>query len=555
MDSLYDRALSEVGQEGKFQIRFDIFYNALLAGLWSLAFNNIILALTITQHNCKLPERPANLSEYLWKLKYIPIVKEATGDNGTKFSACLIFTANNDTEACSIYDYDKTWFETTIPSDNNWVCENELNVVNIFSYSKIGETVGSFVFGWLGDVYGRKPTIVISLAMLIFGRLISVLASSSFVLFTLGCVIASFPSWSVPQGTATISMEISSPKRRANVATLRLVSTSIGLCLTPLFYWWLRSWKPYMIFTTVTLMPCLLFSWKIIESPRWLLVNREYGKCIEKLKVIAKVNNTNLSSNIENDILTSGEDVLASSTKLLGPLALFSGWRLAINTTLQLLLWVCVTLNYTAVLLSSAETSYGNPFLDFAGQSIAEIPGYFVASWLADRVGRRYTGMISTTITTLIWIIYVFRDFSGTEWLQSQWLGTFLVITNRLTITVSYYIIDLLNVELYPTCLRQTGMSLGNLVSGGAAALAPYVLHLGRRFDIRYSSAILIVTTIFCGILTSFFLPETLNVKLPETLEDAQNFGRRNRNYYMSVRVKEETVDSNLPGNIPNTRH
>lgn len=64
------------------------------------------------------------------------------------------------------------------------------------------------------------------------------------------------------------------------------------------------------------------------------------------------------------------------------------------------------------------------------------------------------------------------------EWLQSQWLGTSLVITNRLSITVSYYIIELLNMELYPTCLRQTGMSLGNLASGGAAALAPYILHL-----------------------------------------------------------------------------
>lgn len=72
MDSLYDRALSEVGQEGKFQIQFDIFYNVLLAGLWSMAYNNIILALTITPHTCKLPEIPANFSEYLWKLEYIP---------------------------------------------------------------------------------------------------------------------------------------------------------------------------------------------------------------------------------------------------------------------------------------------------------------------------------------------------------------------------------------------------------------------------------------------------------------------------------------------------
>lgn len=71
----------------------------------------------------------------------------------------------------------------------------------------------------------------------------------------------------------------------------------------------------------------------------------------------------------------------------------------------------------------------------------------------------------------------------------------------------------------------------------------------GRRYSAHYQSVILIFTTIFGGILTSFFLPETLNAKLPETFEDAQRFGRRRRNrtFYMSVNLKTETIDSNLP--------
>jgi hypothetical protein len=53
---------------------------------------------------------------------------------------------------CDSYVYDKTWYESTIPSSNNWVCDDEIYVANAFAYSKIGEVIGSIVFGWFGDV-------------------------------------------------------------------------------------------------------------------------------------------------------------------------------------------------------------------------------------------------------------------------------------------------------------------------------------------------------------------------------------------------------------------
>lgn len=99
--------------------------------------------------------------------------------------------------------------------------------------------------------------------MLLVGRFTSIMASTSFILFAFGCIIASFPSWSAMQSTAIISLEISSPKRRAKVAKLRLVASSFGLCLMPLFYWWFRNWKPFLIVTTATQVPYLLFSWYV----------------------------------------------------------------------------------------------------------------------------------------------------------------------------------------------------------------------------------------------------------------------------------------------------
>lgn len=131
-----------------------------------------------------------------------------------------------------------------------------LKSMKYFIIDKLTHIFVLFVFR-----YGRRLTYIISLAMLVVGRFLSILASSSFVLFSIGCIIASLPSWSATQSTAIISLEISSPKRRASVAKLRLISMSLGMCLMPLFYLWFRNWKPFMIITTATQIPYLLFSW------------------------------------------------------------------------------------------------------------------------------------------------------------------------------------------------------------------------------------------------------------------------------------------------------
>lgn len=73
MDSVYERALDEVGQDGKFQKSFDAVFNLVSTGLWGMAYNSIILALVIIPYWCELPEKPPNISDISWKSKYIPM--------------------------------------------------------------------------------------------------------------------------------------------------------------------------------------------------------------------------------------------------------------------------------------------------------------------------------------------------------------------------------------------------------------------------------------------------------------------------------------------------
>ncbi|CAH2073708.1 unnamed protein product, partial [Iphiclides podalirius] len=458
----------------------------------------------------------------------IPTYTNAAGE--AKFDNCLIYTnvsINNNTKGCETYEYDHTWYEKTVPSENNWVCDKELYVANIFASSKIGELFGSIIFGWFGDTYGRRPSYIISLLLIIVGRMISLLSGSSFIIFVIGCVISAFPSWAALQSVGVISMELSSPARRTMTATFRFAGWSVGMAIMSLLFWWLRDWKTFFIITTATQLPFLLFSWKMIESPRWLWIQGKTEKCVKYLKLIAKQNGKDLSIETEKEI--SNIKPIKNNDSL-GTLALFSGWTIAKNTTLQLIIWICISMSYSAIIMSSGEKADGNPFLELVWQSLAEIPGYFLAAYLADRIGRRYTGATSFAIIATSWTFLAIRESSSNQILRHSWMGSGIVIINRLTTTMSYSIINIFNMELYPTCIRQSGMSLGNLFSSAGSALAPYVLYLGRRIDSRLTGVTL-TCICFVGVICNMLLPETLNKKLPETIQDAQVFGKKIRKY------------------------
>lgn len=61
------------------------------------------------------------------------------------------FTQNDSIGCAHGYEYDKTWYTRTAVSDEDWVCEKTLYQTNTFVFHRIGEVVGTFIFGQLGD--------------------------------------------------------------------------------------------------------------------------------------------------------------------------------------------------------------------------------------------------------------------------------------------------------------------------------------------------------------------------------------------------------------------
>nr|AAN71178.1 GH14589p [Drosophila melanogaster] len=101
------------------------------------------------------------------------------------------------------------------------------------------------------------------------------------------------------------------------------------------------------------------------------------------------------------------------------------------------------------------------------------------------------------------------------------YLATFIKFLNALT----FFTVNLQCLEIYPTCMRQTGVALGTILANAIGVLAPYLVYLGTTVDIRAPYYILGVLFLLGGI-GALFLPETLHKKLPDTMEEAGHFGK-----------------------------
>nr|CAD7406603.1 unnamed protein product [Timema cristinae] len=172
-------------------------------------------------------------------------------------------------------------------------------------------------------------------------------------------------------------------------------------------------------------------------------------------------------------------------------------------------------------LMLNVNTMSGNPFMNFFWQSLVELFGFILGKYFSEKLGRRWTHILAFMFMfgAHIFIILLVNKP------ELNWLLLTMVVVVKFFATLSGYTGYLQSMETFPTCVRQTGCALGSSASSIVGTLGPYILYLGSVTDKRYAYAIMGLATLL-GAIASFFLPETMNQKLPETLADAAVFGK-----------------------------
>ncbi|XP_063222838.1 organic cation/carnitine transporter 2-like [Bacillus rossius redtenbacheri] len=530
-DAVFESIMAQVGSRGRFQRRYNIVFNMLFIALVSMPYYNFVMALAIPDHWCRVPGRGAtNLTAEQWRDLTVP-----REEGPPPYSQCSMYNTSHEERAAWLlagthngsglqvvpcqhgWEYDRTWYAQTAPSQHDWVCDQELVVANLYTFDRLGEIAGNFVMGQLGDRFGRRPILFGCLALLITTRLASGLSSGNHALFLAATLVGSVPSSTVFQTPLILGIEISAMDQRSMIALLQACGWTAGMCLMPLVFWALSGeWTSFMVVTT---LPCaiylLAFRW-FPESPRWLASTGRISACVEAIRAMARTNGTHVSEAALAKLRTLSK-ARSDSHSLL---ALFSSWRLAKNSVLVILNWTVGELMYY-ILTTNVTNISGNPFTNFFWQSLVELPGCVLGRILSEKLGRRWTQAGVFVVATVAQIVIIFISSST----RTAHLVMPLVTVVKLAVTIASYSGYLQAMEVFPTCIRQTGCSMGSLVSGLLGTLGPYIIYLGAVTHERYTYVVMAALTLF-GALVATLMPETLGQELPETLEDAANFGK-----------------------------
>jgi len=436
---------------------------------------------------------------------------------------------------CIDYEFDHSFWESTMVTEWDLVCEKTWlkTVAKMLLFT--GFALGSFGSGLVSDRFGRKVAIwSSSVTMLVFGVITSFVPWFPVFVFTwwvtgtmaIACYTAAFVwtmevaagNWKIYLG---MSMNYSWPVCRLIIAGLA---------------WTLRDWHWHLrCISALVAVGSVILYW-LPESPRWLVARNRMDEAKKILSDASKKNRKPVEP--EQIVLTrptskgsqgSFLDIIRHPTLRLHVLIMYFNW------------FTTAFIMYGLAL--SWQNLTGGLFVNFIIGTVLDFPAKTLAMVMVRCVGRKYPYMFGSTTTGVMFLLTLFiaRDV---YWYN--WPIVVLALIGNFSTTMCFAILYMYTGELMPTTVRAAGVGSSSLVSKIGGVLSTSVAALAD-INPAIPTVIFAAMAIISGGLT-FFLPETMGRKMPETIDDVERLQLCGQNKQRQPSWQNKNEPTTLPG-------
>ncbi|PZC76255.1 hypothetical protein B5X24_HaOG204861 [Helicoverpa armigera] len=518
----------ELGQFGRYQM-----VNLLLVSIpiiMSAFMSEYIFSAAAIPHRCQITECQEtsktvadfnpdwlsgaippgnNVNGYDSCSRYQPV-----GGNGTlDYCPAQLFNTNVQQD-CDAFVYAR---DNSCVYDFDLGCQDWLRAL-AGTLSSVGTLLVLPFAGYVSDNFGRRVALVISVTNLALFGVIRAFSVNYPMYLTLQLLQTTFGAGTF-SSSYIFATEFVGPKYRVLTSATCSSMFAVGQVILGSVAWLIEPWR-YMILALH--IPCFLiitYYWVLSESVRWLLSKKKYDKARKVLERVAKRNGTQISEKSMHALMNPPEPVKivddADEPGLIK--AIFRSGVLLRRVCTTPIWWITTTFVYYGLSINATSLS-DTMHLNYILTCAIEIPGFYTAVLILDRIGRKATLSGGYLFSAACNIAFAFiPDDLATLRLVIYLLGKF-------GISVVFTSLYLFTSELYPTQYRHQLLAFSSMIGRIGSITAPLTPVL-----MDYWPGLPSVMFGGMGILSGILVltqPETLGTKMPDTLAEAEALGK-----------------------------
>lgn len=419
------------------------------------------------------------------------------------------------TEGCMDgWTYDRAEFSATTVSEWDLVCSLRPLKQMIQTIYMGGVLTGAIIYGGLSDKFGRRSVLIWSYLQLAVLGCSSAL-SPSYTAYCIFRFISGMAVSGVILNGVSLKVEWIPTKTRTLVGTLTSFFFTFGQMILAGLAYWLRDWRKLQVFVCAPHFLYFAYSWWYSESARWLVLNRRSEEALKSLHRVARINGKpEMINKLTLEVLHSHmKKEIESSRSSFTAFDLLKTKGIRRISICLIAVWFSTSFAYYGLAMDLQKFGV-NIYLMQIIFGAVDIPAKLLALGMLSYLGRR----ISQVSCLFLSAVIIFANIFVPQDMQT--LRTTLACLGKAFTSASFTTVYLYTGELYPTVLRQTGMGFVSTMARVGSMAAPAVLILDEVLpvlpSIVYGGAAVLASCFAC------FLPETLNMPLPDTIEDVE---------------------------------